>query len=174
MKCKIKNLTHKIPIQSLTVLTFGAVLTSWGKISFAQELIVLIISGFGSCCSSLFNKYPEKINKQTIRPSYSGTSIQGTPSGPRQVSHEWRLGCSLLIINQQIKSISLVLPQKQLQPLFQATRYLSLQFCVTVELPRVQYIHFSEIPHVVKAVIILTGALLNSSRFFAVSHFFKC
>ena len=90
------------------------------------------------------------------------------------MSHEWRLGCSLLIINQQIKRISLVLPRNQLQPLFQATRYLSLQFCVTVELPRVQYIDLSEIPHVVKAVIIVTGALLNLSMLFAVSHFFKC
>ena len=32
----------------------------------------------------------------------SGASIQGTPSGPRQVSPEWRLGWGLLVISQQI------------------------------------------------------------------------
>ena len=116
----------------------------------------------------------KKINKQTILPSYSGTSIQGTPSGPRQVSHEWRLGCSLLISNQQIKSISFVLPWNLPQPLFQAARYLSLQCCVTVEMPRVQYVDLREIAHVVKAVVVMTGALLNLSMLFVVSHFFKC
>ena len=41
----------------------------------------------------------------------SGTTIQGTPLGPRQVSHEWRLGWGLLIINQQIKCSSFILPR---------------------------------------------------------------
>ena len=40
---------------------------------------------------------------------------------------------------------------------------LSLQCCVTVELPRVQYINLSEIAHVVKAVLIVNDALLNLS-----------
>ena len=90
------------------------------------------------------------------------------------MSHEWRLGCSLLIINQQIQSTSFVLPRNLLQPLFQAARYLSLQCCVTVELPRVQYVDLREIAHVVKAVVIVTGTLLNLSMLFVVSHFFKC
>ena len=34
---------------------------------------------------------------------YIGTSIQESPSGPRKVSPEWRLGWDLLIINQQRK-----------------------------------------------------------------------
>ena len=41
---------------------------------------------------------------------YSGTSIQGTPLGPRQVSPEWRLDWGLLIINQKIKHFSFSLP----------------------------------------------------------------
>ena len=35
---------------------------------------------------------------------YSGTSIQGTPSGPRKVFAEWKLGWALLIINQKNKT----------------------------------------------------------------------
>ena len=35
------------------------------------------------------------------RSKYSGTYIQGTSSGPRQVSPEWRLGWGLIIINQK-------------------------------------------------------------------------
>ena len=34
--------------------------------------------------------------------NYSETSIQGTPSGPAQVSLEKRMAWGLLIINQQI------------------------------------------------------------------------
>ena len=41
----------------------------------------------------------------------SGTTIQGTPLGPMQVSPEWRLGWGLLIINQQIKCFSFILPR---------------------------------------------------------------
>ena len=37
------------------------------------------------------------------RSKYSGTYIQGTPSGPRQMSPEWSLGWGLIIINQKIK-----------------------------------------------------------------------
>ena len=48
---------------------------------------------------------------------YSGTFIQGTPSGPWQVSPERRLGWSLLIINQQIKYFSFILPRNLLQSL---------------------------------------------------------
>ena len=48
---------------------------------------------------------------------YCGTFIQGTPSGPRQVSPERRLGWSLLIINQQIKYFSFILPRNLLQSL---------------------------------------------------------
>ena len=43
-----------------------------------------------------------------------------------------------------------------------------------VELPRLQYIDLSEIADVVKAVVIVTDALLNLSMLFVVSHFFKC
>ena len=43
---------------------------------------------------------------------YSGTSIQGTPSGPRQVSLERRLGWGFLIINQQMKNFSFILSSR--------------------------------------------------------------
>ena len=119
----------------------------------------------------------QKINKQTILPSYSGTSIQGTPSGPRQVFHEGMLGCSLLIINQQIKSIPFVLPRNLLQPLFQSSQIMYKKSRFTYLCNIVCWTATSavcEIAHVVKAVIIVTGALLNLSTLFVVSHFFEC
>ena len=42
-------------------------------------------------------------NNCKIDVTYSGTSIQGTPSGSRKVSPEWRLGWGLLLINLQIE-----------------------------------------------------------------------
>ena len=54
---------------------------------------------------------------------YRGTSIQGTHSGPTQVSSEWRLGWGLLIIKrQQMKYFSFILPRNLLQSLFQEAR----------------------------------------------------
>ena len=53
----------------------------------------------------------------TVEPIFGGT-----PSGPRQVSPEWRLGWGLLIINQQTKYFHFILPRNLLWPLFQAAR----------------------------------------------------
>ena len=50
----------------------------------------------------LRHNLPLRWNK-TLQITYSGTAIQGTPSGPRKVSPEKRLGWGLLIINKQIK-----------------------------------------------------------------------
>ena len=47
---------------------------------------------------------------------YSGTFVQGTPSGSMQaVTPEWRLGWGFLIINQYIKYFSFILPLTLLQ-----------------------------------------------------------
>ena len=59
-------------------------------------------------------------NNRKIDVTYSGTSIQGTPSGSRKVSPEWRLGWGLLLINLQIKYFYLSLPSNLLWSIFAA------------------------------------------------------
>ena len=59
-------------------------------------------------------------NNFKIDVTYSGTSIQGTPSGSRKVSPEWSLGWGLLLINLQIKYFSFSLPWNLLWSIFVA------------------------------------------------------
>ena len=59
-------------------------------------------------------------NNCKIDVTYSGTSIQGTPSGSRKVSPEWSLGWGLLLINLQIKYFYLSLPSNLLWLIFVA------------------------------------------------------
>ena len=59
-------------------------------------------------------------NNCKIDVTCSGTSIQGTPSGSRKVSPEWRLGWGLLLINVQIKYFYLSLPSNLLWSIFAA------------------------------------------------------
>ena len=98
---------------------------------------------------------------------YSGISFQGTFNlGTRQVSSEWKFGCSLLIINQQIKYFSLILPQNLLQTLLSFKQVDNVQknhdelnyLCDAVcwSTPTL-----SEVVHVLKAVTIMTSERLN-------------
>ena len=86
-------------------------------------------------------------NNCKIDVTYSGTSIQGTPSGSRKVSPEWRLGWGLLLINLQIEYFffksafefavvnicsSRIMHKKVM------FNFISAKFCVSI--PQMQYI----------------------------------
>ena len=73
-------------------------------------------TGIGTVPTFLFTRE----NNCKIDVTYSGTSIQGTPSGSRKVSPEWRLGWGLLLINLQIKYFYLSLPWNLLWSTFVA------------------------------------------------------
>ena len=138
-------------------------------------------------------KEPIKFNAQWFFDffEYSGISFQGTFNlWTRQVSSEWRFGCSLLIINQQIKYFSFILPQNLLQTLLsfkQVDKLSSSWFFLYIIImykknhDELNYLcdavcwstpTLSEVVHVLKAVTIMTSERLNFIlTFFVVSHF---
>ena len=118
---------------------------------------------------------------------YSGETLGTKASVPWiEVSLQWRLGWGLVIINQQILILE---PKKasalegyriccshyfkQLDNVWKKhmITFISLMLCV--EFPQMQYIDWSELIHVLKVVVIVTGEHLNLSTIFVNSHFWR-
>ena len=78
----------------------------YGKLHFSIYVSSSRLYSFADCLDVMEGRKLKPtwgVNEEPFTFEYIGTSIQETPSGPRKVSPEWRLGWDLLIINQQRK-----------------------------------------------------------------------